>query len=290
MGDGAVLDADSFLMKGEHVPPGSRWRGNPAADARAARAPSGAADRPAAAETAGPPRPVPAVPPPPRLRHRPWPPPRPPPWPGTRPAGEGQGSRSRRPAVGRRLRRGSGPAPPPQRGRSQPEPPPRQLPSPAPAPPRGQDPAVFLREQDVTSIGNLCRTRVRRPQLLPHLAGRLRPGGRQLALRRRRPRLPGLLRRGRRAELRPQQPGAQAALLDYLAGDRIIHSLDMYTAAKREFLTAFDELILQPRQLDYQVQFPGPGGRQRRRGRAEARPQGHRPHRGDRVSPTPSTA
>jgi non-ribosomal peptide synthetase-like protein len=31
LGDGAVLDADSFLMKGEHVPPGARWRGNPAA-------------------------------------------------------------------------------------------------------------------------------------------------------------------------------------------------------------------------------------------------------------------
>jgi non-ribosomal peptide synthetase-like protein len=31
MDDGAELDADSFLMKGEHAPPGSRWRGNPAA-------------------------------------------------------------------------------------------------------------------------------------------------------------------------------------------------------------------------------------------------------------------
>jgi diaminobutyrate-2-oxoglutarate transaminase len=55
-------------------------------------------------------------------------------------------------------------------------------------------------------------------------------------------------------------PALKAALLDYLADDRIIHSLDMHTVAKREFLTAFDELILQPRQLDYRVQFPGPGG------------------------------
>ena len=55
-------------------------------------------------------------------------------------------------------------------------------------------------------------------------------------------------------------PVLKRALLDYLAGDRVIHSLDMYTIAKREFLTAFDELILRPRQLDYQVQFPGPGG------------------------------
>jgi diaminobutyrate-2-oxoglutarate transaminase len=55
-------------------------------------------------------------------------------------------------------------------------------------------------------------------------------------------------------------PALKRALLDYLAGDRVIHSLDMHTVAKREFLTAFDELILQPRQLDYRVQFPGPAG------------------------------
>lgn len=30
MGDGSVLAADSFLMKGEHVPPGAQWGGNPA--------------------------------------------------------------------------------------------------------------------------------------------------------------------------------------------------------------------------------------------------------------------
>src|SRR5271170_5660751 len=55
-------------------------------------------------------------------------------------------------------------------------------------------------------------------------------------------------------------PALKQALLDYLADDRVIHSLDMYTVAKSEFLTAFDELVLQPRQLDYRVQFPGPGG------------------------------
>ena len=32
MGDGAVLAADSFLMKGEEVPPHARWGGNPAAE------------------------------------------------------------------------------------------------------------------------------------------------------------------------------------------------------------------------------------------------------------------
>ena len=30
MGEGTHLDPDSFLMKGEITPAGSRWRGNPA--------------------------------------------------------------------------------------------------------------------------------------------------------------------------------------------------------------------------------------------------------------------
>ncbi|GGX43667.1 hypothetical protein GCM10010353_68360 [Streptomyces chryseus] len=34
MGDGAVLATDSFLMKGEDVPPHARWNGNPAAESR----------------------------------------------------------------------------------------------------------------------------------------------------------------------------------------------------------------------------------------------------------------
>ena len=55
-------------------------------------------------------------------------------------------------------------------------------------------------------------------------------------------------------------PALREALLEYLSADRVIHSLDMYTVAKGEFLTAFDELILGPRRLDYRVQFPGPGG------------------------------
>jgi diaminobutyrate-2-oxoglutarate transaminase len=55
-------------------------------------------------------------------------------------------------------------------------------------------------------------------------------------------------------------PVLKRALLSYLADDGVIHSLDMHTVARREFLTVFDELILRPRQLDYRVQFPGPGG------------------------------
>jgi len=55
-------------------------------------------------------------------------------------------------------------------------------------------------------------------------------------------------------------PVLKHALIDYIAADRVSHSLDMFTAAKRDFLTALDEIILRPRGLDYRVQFPGPGG------------------------------
>jgi diaminobutyrate-2-oxoglutarate transaminase len=55
-------------------------------------------------------------------------------------------------------------------------------------------------------------------------------------------------------------PVLKRALTGYLASDRVTHSLDMYTVAKRDFLTTLDHLILRPRELDYRVQFPGPGG------------------------------
>jgi acetyltransferase-like isoleucine patch superfamily enzyme len=37
VGEGAVIDADSFLMKGEDVPAGARWAGNPAREMNADR-------------------------------------------------------------------------------------------------------------------------------------------------------------------------------------------------------------------------------------------------------------
>ena len=49
-------------------------------------------------------------------------------------------------------------------------------------------------------------------------------------------------------------------LIDYLLDDGVVHSLDMHTTAKRDFLVAFSELILKPRNLDYRVMFPGPTG------------------------------
>jgi diaminobutyrate-2-oxoglutarate transaminase len=55
-------------------------------------------------------------------------------------------------------------------------------------------------------------------------------------------------------------PALKRPLIDYVTSDKITHSLDMFTVAKREFLTALDELVMRPRELDYRVQFPGPGG------------------------------
>jgi diaminobutyrate-2-oxoglutarate transaminase len=55
-------------------------------------------------------------------------------------------------------------------------------------------------------------------------------------------------------------PRLKQALLDYLGEDRIIHSLDMATVAKRRFLEQFEATILKPRGMDYKLQFPGPTG------------------------------
>ncbi len=55
-------------------------------------------------------------------------------------------------------------------------------------------------------------------------------------------------------------PVIKRALLDYLAEDRVVHSLDMSTRAKHDFLVALHETVLVPRRLDYKVQFPGPTG------------------------------
>lgn len=55
-------------------------------------------------------------------------------------------------------------------------------------------------------------------------------------------------------------PELKTALLDYLSGDGITHSLDMATEAKEELLLALEKYVLEPRGLDYRVQFPGPTG------------------------------
>ncbi|KFU81470.1 diaminobutyrate--2-oxoglutarate transaminase [Amycolatopsis lurida] len=55
-------------------------------------------------------------------------------------------------------------------------------------------------------------------------------------------------------------PALKRALIDYIARDGVTHALDMFTVAKRDFLQTFQEKILKPRDLDYKVVFPGPGG------------------------------
>lgn len=55
-------------------------------------------------------------------------------------------------------------------------------------------------------------------------------------------------------------PDLRAPLLEYMSSDRVVHSLDMNTVAKAEFLERFNEVILKPRDLNYKVQFPGPTG------------------------------
>lgn len=55
-------------------------------------------------------------------------------------------------------------------------------------------------------------------------------------------------------------PALKRVLIDYLADDRVVHSLDMFTTARSEFLREFHDRILRPRGLDHKVMFPGPGG------------------------------
>ncbi len=49
-------------------------------------------------------------------------------------------------------------------------------------------------------------------------------------------------------------------VIEYLENDGIIHSLDMFTTAKRDFIDFFEKNVLIPRGFDYKIQFPGPTG------------------------------
>jgi diaminobutyrate-2-oxoglutarate transaminase len=55
-------------------------------------------------------------------------------------------------------------------------------------------------------------------------------------------------------------PELKQKLVDYILRDGVTHSLDMFTEARRDFLQTFQDVILQPRGLDYRIMFPGPGG------------------------------
>lgn len=49
-------------------------------------------------------------------------------------------------------------------------------------------------------------------------------------------------------------------ILTYIQSDRIMHGLDFYTVAKRDFIKNFDEKILQSKKLNYKFQFCGTTG------------------------------
>src|SRR3954470_20854775 len=56
-------------------------------------------------------------------------------------------------------------------------------------------------------------------------------------------------------------PVMKSALVDYIMGDGMTHSLDLHTPAKEKFLTTMHDVILAPRGLgDYVMQFVGPTG------------------------------
>lgn len=55
-------------------------------------------------------------------------------------------------------------------------------------------------------------------------------------------------------------PRMKRALIDFIEADGIAHSLDMYTTWKRDFLEAFVQTILRPRNMHYKMQFMGPTG------------------------------
>lgn len=50
------------------------------------------------------------------------------------------------------------------------------------------------------------------------------------------------------------------AVVDYLRSDGVLHGMDMFTPAKREFLQTLQEKVLKPRGLDYRVMCCGPTG------------------------------
>ena len=55
-------------------------------------------------------------------------------------------------------------------------------------------------------------------------------------------------------------PAMKQVIVEYLAKNGVVHSLDMATSAKKTFLERFESVILLPRGLDYRLQFTGPTG------------------------------
>jgi diaminobutyrate-2-oxoglutarate transaminase len=56
------------------------------------------------------------------------------------------------------------------------------------------------------------------------------------------------------------EPTIIEAVVSHLSSGGIVHSLDMHTKAKAEFIACFQSVVLEPRGLSYRLQFPGPTG------------------------------
>jgi diaminobutyrate-2-oxoglutarate transaminase len=55
-------------------------------------------------------------------------------------------------------------------------------------------------------------------------------------------------------------PRVSESLIEYLKADGIVHGLDKATSAKKKFLETFYHVILEPRRMEYKIQFSGPTG------------------------------
>lgn len=55
-------------------------------------------------------------------------------------------------------------------------------------------------------------------------------------------------------------PRMKEAIIKFIESDGVAQSLDLYTSTKREFIHAFVETILKPRNMEYKLQFVGPTG------------------------------
>ncbi|GAK46338.1 diaminobutyrate--2-oxoglutarate transaminase [Tepidicaulis marinus] len=55
-------------------------------------------------------------------------------------------------------------------------------------------------------------------------------------------------------------PHMKRALIDFIEADGPAHSLDMSTSVKRDFMKAFADTVLKPRNMKYKMQFTGPTG------------------------------
>jgi diaminobutyrate-2-oxoglutarate transaminase len=55
-------------------------------------------------------------------------------------------------------------------------------------------------------------------------------------------------------------PDIRQRLIDYLEAEGVVHMLDLHTTPLREFLETLEDLILNPGQLPFRVQFCGPTG------------------------------